>query len=228
MLFKKDFSMFGYNEASAAASTCSSDSCRRPSRALRRPSVACSRSDTCPWRRWRSARLPPCACRRDIASRRGWKRDENRLSDRNEKTNCHIQPTNSHRFWCKQECSLPTTSASSSAPFRSRFCGNSCSPAPMFCCWSFWRKNIYSNVASDTFSRLRDKFVPRTRMSQACWCHHLRKVRDAHETVQLIKFETSLPQTVFTGQQFCLSYCFIQYWTCWLTGGCSVHFKREQ
>lgn len=155
------FNMFEYSGALAAWSRCSSGSGRRPNSTLPQLSRACCRICTSPSRRTTTATRTACAYRPDSASR----------SD------------NSRRFWCKQECSLPTVFPSWSARCHNRFWSSFYFPAQVSCRWSFSRTNICSSVASGTFARLRDTFSPQTRTSQACWCHHLRKLRDTHETL---------------------------------------------
>lgn len=195
------------SEASVVVGTCSLGSCRRPDPKIPQPSASCSRSGTCRWCR-RRHRGPSCAYRQDNATRRG----------------------SSHRSWCKQECSLPTVEPSSSARSRSQFWSSSCCRPAMFCCWSFWNRSTCSTFGAGTCARLHGTSCPRNRTSLACWCHHLRKVRDTHETHSMWEqnYLPHLPQTLFIGQQCSWSYCFKQRPTFWPCGSFSTHLWKLQ
>ena len=96
-------------------------------------------------------------------------------------------PLDSNRpFLCKQECSLLKVYAFDGKRFHSRSCGSFHFPTLMFCCQSFQRKNICSNRFSGKFVHLRGTFSPQSHMLLACWCHHLKKLREKHETWKLI------------------------------------------
>lgn len=143
-------------------------------------------------------------------------------------------PLDSSRlFLCKQECSLLKVYAFDGKRCHSRSCGSFHFPTLMFCRQSFPRKNICSNRSSGTFVHLRGTFSPQSHMLLACWCHHLKKLREKHETWKLIiafilRKHQFLPQTAFTGQQCSLSYCFRQRLACWGLGNFSVHLRCEQ
>lgn len=159
------------SEASAVVGTCSLGSCRRRGPKIPQPSASCSRTGTC--RSFHQRPDPACASRPDNATRRG----------------------SSRRSWCKQECSLPTVAPSSSARSRSRFCSSPCCRPAMFCCWSSSSRSTCSTFDAGTFARLHGTSCPRSRTSLACWCHHLRKVRDTHETwPKLLALEKKLQQ----------------------------------
>lgn len=200
--------MFEYNGALEALSTCSFGSYHRPNPKVPQLSSTCCRIDISPWHCCLEASRYLNVSPQDIANLLG----------------------SSHRILCKQECSLRWVGEFDGMQFHSRSCSSFCSPPRMFCWRSFWRKNIYSIGSSGTFVRLLGNFYPQTRISQACWCHHLKKLRDKHETRPFIViFQTLfLPQTIFTGQQCALSYCLRQYWTFWFTGSFSVHLSWEQ